>query len=66
VVNRGGDADTTGAISGMLAGALYGPEKIPENWLKTLDVNIRHLCEAQAILLMQVAHHHDNEPEKIR
>jgi ADP-ribosyl-[dinitrogen reductase] hydrolase len=24
VVNRGGDADTTGAIAGMLAGAMYG------------------------------------------
>ena len=66
VVNRGGDADTTGAISGMLAGALYGTEEIPEHWLKTLNVNIRHLCEAQAMLLMHVAHHHDNVPENIR
>ena len=29
VVNRGGDADTTGAIAGMLAGALYGPAALP-------------------------------------
>jgi ADP-ribosyl-[dinitrogen reductase] hydrolase len=29
-VNRGGDADTTGAIAGMLAGAVYGLDAIPE------------------------------------
>lgn len=36
-VNRGEDADTTGAIAGMLAGALYGASNIPERWLKKLD-----------------------------
>ena len=29
VVNRGGDADTTGALAGQLAGALYGLQGIP-------------------------------------
>jgi ADP-ribosyl-[dinitrogen reductase] hydrolase len=29
VVNQGGDADTTGAIAGALAGAYYGPEELP-------------------------------------
>jgi ADP-ribosyl-[dinitrogen reductase] hydrolase len=53
VVNRGGDADTTGAIAGMLAGALYGLEEIPETWLKTLDANIRRACETQARALVQ-------------
>ncbi len=53
VVNRGGDADTTGAIAGMLAGALYGLEEIPELWLKTLDQDIRHTCESQARTLIQ-------------
>lgn len=48
VVNRGGDADTTGAIAGMLTGALYGLDEIPEVWLKTLDVNISRACAAQA------------------
>lgn len=54
VVNRGGDADTTGAIAGMLAGALYGMEQIPIPWLKRLDTNIRLSCEdqAQALLLL--------------
>ena len=55
VVNRGGDADTTGAIAGMLAGAVYGLEAIPEAWLKTLDAAIRRSCEAQGLALMQIA-----------
>jgi ADP-ribosyl-[dinitrogen reductase] hydrolase len=56
VVNRGGDADTTGAIAGMLAGALYGLEAIPYAWLKTLDADIRRSCETQARTLIQVMH----------
>jgi ADP-ribosyl-[dinitrogen reductase] hydrolase len=36
-VNCGGDADTTGAIAGMLAGACYGVDAIPERWLDRLD-----------------------------
>jgi ADP-ribosyl-[dinitrogen reductase] hydrolase len=51
VVNRGGDADTTGAIAGMLAGALYGPDAIPARWLHALDNNIRKECETQSGLL---------------
>jgi ADP-ribosyl-[dinitrogen reductase] hydrolase len=54
VVNRGGDADTTGAIAGMLAGALYGLDEIPEVWLKTLDVNISRTCTTQAQALICV------------
>jgi ADP-ribosyl-[dinitrogen reductase] hydrolase len=54
VVNRGGDADTTGAIAGMLAGALYGLNEIPEVWLKTLDTNTRHACEMQAQALLAI------------
>jgi len=37
VVNRGGDADTTGALAGQLAGALYGLRGIPSRWLKKLS-----------------------------
>jgi ADP-ribosyl-[dinitrogen reductase] hydrolase len=40
VVNRGGDADTTGAIAGQLAGALYGVHGIPIRWLKKLDPKV--------------------------
>jgi len=48
VANRGGDADTTGAIAGMLAGALYGLDAIPMRWRKALDPKIREACRAQA------------------
>lgn len=36
-VNLGGDADTIGAITGGLAGALYGFDAIPNRWIATLD-----------------------------
>ncbi len=47
-VNRGGDADTTGAIAGMIAGALYGREAIPERWLRAMDGTVLEACLAQA------------------
>lgn len=40
-VNCGGDADTTGAIAGMLAGAHYGIDAIPARWIKRLDRDVR-------------------------
>lgn len=52
VVNQGGDADTTGAIAGMIAGAFYGLEAIPERWLKKLDRNVRSEVEDQAVGLI--------------
>ena len=33
-VNLGGDTDTTAAITGGLAGLLYGSDTIPKNWIK--------------------------------
>ena len=45
-VNQGGDADTTGAIVGTLAGAYYGEESIPARWLKKLDKKlVEEICE---------------------
>ena len=35
-VNLGEDTDTTGAVTGGLAGLLYGIEGIPENWKKQI------------------------------
>lgn len=52
VVNRGGDADTTGAIAGMLAGAYYGLDSIPQRWIKAIDFNVTHKCHDQADKLM--------------
>ena len=55
VVNRGGDADTTGAILGMIAGALYGPEGIPRRWLSALDAKVAATCRAQAGALLAMS-----------
>ncbi|MBP9804812.1 MAG: ADP-ribosyl-[dinitrogen reductase] hydrolase [Candidatus Accumulibacter sp.] len=52
VVNRGGDADTTGAIAGMLAGALYGPQAIPQRWLEVLDSRVASQCREQVRALL--------------
>jgi ADP-ribosyl-[dinitrogen reductase] hydrolase len=35
-VNKGYDADTVGAVTGMMAGAMYGYKSIPKRWLKAL------------------------------
>lgn len=35
-VNLGSDTDTTGAVTGGLAGLYYGAENIPEEWLSVL------------------------------
>lgn len=48
IVNRGGDADTTGAIAGMLAGALYGADAIPGAWKNSLNADVHRSCKAQA------------------
>jgi len=39
-VSQGGDADTTAAIAGALAGAYYGEESIPARWRRKLDQKI--------------------------
>lgn len=35
-VNLGGDTDTTGCVAGGLAGALYGEDSIPAEWLAAI------------------------------
>lgn len=47
-VNQGGDADTTGAIYGMLAGAHYGMADIPQRWLKKMDHMVINEVKAMA------------------
>ncbi|WP_029009127.1 ADP-ribosyl-[dinitrogen reductase] hydrolase [Azospirillum halopraeferens] len=51
-VNQGGDADTTGALAGMLAGATYGVEAIPSRWLKKLDAAVQQEIRAQVDALL--------------
>lgn len=41
VINKGGDADTTGAICGGIVGCIYGYDSIPKRWLDVLDNNIK-------------------------
>ena len=36
-VNLGDDTDTTGAVTGGLAGLLYGFENIPKKWVKVIS-----------------------------
>ncbi len=54
-VNQGGDADTTGALAGMLAGAHYGVSQIPERWLAALDQSITTQIQQQSLELLQLA-----------
>ncbi|MDK4680816.1 ADP-ribosylglycohydrolase family protein [Kingella negevensis] len=44
--NLGDDADTTAAICGQIAGAFYGVQSIPENWLVVLylESEIRNIA----------------------
>ena len=46
-VNQGGDADTTGAIAGAIAGAYYGPTQLPRHWIAKLAPAL--VCEIQAL-----------------
>lgn len=36
-VNRGGDADTIGAVAGAVAGARFGASALPDRWLDALE-----------------------------
>ncbi|WP_221031088.1 ADP-ribosyl-[dinitrogen reductase] hydrolase [Actomonas aquatica] len=54
-VNRGGDADTAGALAGQLAGAHHGVEAIPARWLRKLDREVQREIRAQAIALLELA-----------
>jgi len=59
VVNLGGDADTTAAIAGMIAGAYYGRDAIPVRWINRLDRNVFIKCGEQASALLALSEHID-------
>lgn len=54
VVNQGGDADTNGAIAGMMAGALYGYDSIPSRWIRKLDTQVLRQIEHQCLKLQNI------------
>jgi ADP-ribosyl-[dinitrogen reductase] hydrolase len=54
-VNCGEDADTTGAIAGMLGGALYGARAIPARWLSKLEPQVIGEIKQQVRELLKLA-----------
>jgi len=52
-VNLGDDADTTGAVYGQIAGAIYGASGIPRGWLRELA--LRETIEGFAARLAAMA-----------
>lgn len=55
-VNCGEDADTTGAIAGMLGGALYGVNAIPRRWLNRLGLKVVTEIQWQVEWLLRLAY----------
>jgi len=55
VVNQGGDADTTGAIAGALAGAFYGPQGLPDRWLKKISPELCQEIGAASEQLLELS-----------
>jgi ADP-ribosylglycohydrolase len=49
IVNRGDDCDTVGAVTGALAGALYGADAIPPRWLDCLLLRERVVAAADGL-----------------
>jgi ADP-ribosyl-[dinitrogen reductase] hydrolase len=66
VVNQGGDADTTGAIAGAIAGAYYGSEQLPSRWLRRLDPEVREEAEWLADRLVALSPLGRGEPPRVR
>lgn len=54
-VNRGDDADTTGALAGMLCGARWGLAALPRAWLQRLDPAIRAAIAHQTPALLALS-----------
>ena len=48
-VNLGNDADTTGAVTGALAGAHFGECAIPPRWLEVMPVRARAAAVADLL-----------------
>ena len=55
-VNQGDDADTTGALLGMLAGARCGASRLPQRWLQRLQPATLQAITDQTSGLLALAH----------
>lgn len=66
VVNQGGDADTTGAIAGMIAGAYYGLEQLPRQWLRKLDKQVRKEIEYLSPRLIRMSPWAERKPTLVQ
>lgn len=64
VVNRGGDADTTGAIAGMVMGALCGEQALPLAWVGALRPTVRAACSSMATELIELAPLWSTQPNR--
>jgi len=53
-VNLGDDADSVGAVTGQLAGAKYGVDSIPEDWLDKLVDSEKIISIAEEIFSKSV------------
>jgi ADP-ribosyl-[dinitrogen reductase] hydrolase len=54
-VNRGGDTDTLGAVTGALAGARFGAEKLPDRWLEVVEYREDLTLLGQALATSQIS-----------
>jgi ADP-ribosyl-[dinitrogen reductase] hydrolase len=60
-VNLGDDVDTTGAIYGQLAGAYYGVDAIPPDWMERLA--LRELISEKAGALFEFSNERGSDLE---
>jgi ADP-ribosyl-[dinitrogen reductase] hydrolase len=65
-VNRGHDADTTGALVGMLAGARCGAAALPRRWLRQLAPAVVQAVTDQAGALVALALQHPRADAFVR
>jgi ADP-ribosyl-[dinitrogen reductase] hydrolase len=54
-VALGDDADSTGAVTGALAGAAYGASALPEKWVQSVQFGDR--LESEAMRLLDLSEH---------
>jgi ADP-ribosyl-[dinitrogen reductase] hydrolase len=61
-VNQGDDADTTGALLGMLAGARCGAAQLPQRWLSRLQPDVVRAITQQTGGLLALSNYAEHQP----